>query len=354
MSGFELSLLDTLDNHKQHFKKFLKCTMFWNWSLERLEIFFSLTLHDSGWGSNTNSGGTNGTRKRNDENRPVAQTVSSLPDGTWSAEHDPMNWDLKFPSLREQHLITTGHKCFMKHAPAFTKPTTAWSCVLERYQDAHSTVALKAWGVSREHNSLGSDVLRTVEVRPVKRQDKLSKGEFLAPEHSQTDIVHCGRPRRHGTGGLKCLKEHARLEVQRTVVVQLVERLGKLKHSRQALSLGISCSAREKSLRTNTARSISNTLIGNGESLLMCKSSNSWASPHSSPHTASPGSSCTAKESSLRPMKNWNWTWQSAHVKTDHKMARCLAASCLSRTSSTKTLLPPNKSLISNTRKHEN
>ena len=35
---------------------------------------------------------------------------------------------------------------------------------------------------------------RTVDVQPVERPDKLSKGEFLAPEHSQTDIVHSGPP----------------------------------------------------------------------------------------------------------------------------------------------------------------
>ena len=43
-----------------------------------------------------------------------------------------------------------------------------------------------------EHNSLVGDVQRTIDVQTLKRPDKLSKGGFLAPEHSQTDVVHSG------------------------------------------------------------------------------------------------------------------------------------------------------------------
>ena len=66
----------------------------------------------------------------------------------------------------------------------------------------------------KEHNSLVGDVRRTVDVQPVKRSDKLSKREFLVPEHRQTDIVHSGHPQRHCTEGLQCLKEQRAIDVQ--------------------------------------------------------------------------------------------------------------------------------------------
>ena len=114
--------------------------------------------------------------------------------------------------------------------------------------------------------------------------------------------------------GPEVSQEHKSLggDVQRTVVVQPVEQQGKLKQLTTRHVAGKWCSARERSLRPNTARSMSITLgftvtclnehdslAGTGKNPMKMKPLNSWAGPNSSRHNEF-GNSCSTRESFMR------------------------------------------------------